>query len=208
MRTKVFIVDDHVLVIEGIKAMLQDEDELLVQGHAYTAGACLTFLQQQLPDVILMDINLPDISGIDLCKQVLEKYPTICIIGVSSYKQLSFITKMLHNGALGYVLKNATKQEILLAISTVTQGKQYLSLDASEMMKSNKEDSMPVLTRRENEVLQHIANGLTNAEMAALLCVSPTTIDTHRKHLLEKFDAKNTAILIKKAIGMNFVQNE
>lgn len=208
MKTKVFIVDDHVLVIEGIKAMLQGEDDLIVQGQAYTAEACMAFLHQQQPDVILMDINLPDISGIDLCKQLLEKYPAVRVIGLSSYKQLSFINSMLHNGALGYVLKNATKQEILLAITTVMQGKQYLSLDASEMMKSNKGDSMPVLTRRETEVLQHIANGLTNAEMAALLFVSPTTIDTHRKHLLEKFDAKNTAILIRKAIGMNFVQSE
>ena len=156
-------------------------------------------------DVILMDINLPDVSGIDLCKQVLEKYPTIRIIALSSYKQLSFINKMLDNGALGYALKNATKQEILTAIATVKQGKQYLSLEASEMVKNSKADDMPILTRREKEVLELIANGLTNAEMAAQLSVSPTTIDTHRKHLLEKFDAKNTAILIKKAIGMNFV---
>jgi DNA-binding NarL/FixJ family response regulator len=205
MKTKVFIVDDHFLVIEGIKSMLQDEEGINVLGHAYNAEACLTFLLHHQPDVILMDINLTDMSGIDLCKQVLDKYPSIHIIGLSSYKQISYITKMLNNGALGYVLKNATKQEILSAIETVMRGKQYLSLDASEMMKNSRADDLPILTRRETEVLQLIANGLTNAEMAERLCVSPTTIDTHRKHLLEKFDAKNTAILIKKAIGMNFV---
>lgn len=205
MKTKVFIVDDHFLVIEGIKSMLQDEDGVIVQGHAYNAEACLTFLQHHQPDVILMDINLTDMSGIDLCKQVCEKYPSICIIGLSSYKQLSFITKMLNNGALGYLLKNATKQEMLAAIDTVMQGKQYLSIEASEMVKSTATDDLPVLTRREAEVLQLIANGLTNAEMAAQLFVSPTTIDTHRKHLLEKFHARNTAILIRRAIDMNFV---
>lgn len=205
MKTSVFIVDDHFMVIEGIKAMLQDGDEINLIGHAYNAEACLTFLNHHQPDVILMDINLPDVSGIDLCKQVLEKYPTIRIIALSSYKQLSFINKMLDNGALGYALKNATKQEILTAIATVKQGKQYLSIEASEMVKNSKADDIPILTRREKEVLELIANGLTNAEMAAQLSVSPTTIDTHRKHLLEKFDAKNTAILIKKAIGMNFV---
>lgn len=205
MKTSVFIVDDHVLVIEGVKAMLQEEDGIAVLGHAYTAEACIAFLQQHQPDVLLMDINLGDTSGIDLCKQVTQQYPSVAIIGLSSYNQLSFIAKMLENGALGYVLKNATKQEIIQAIETVKQGKQYLSLDASEQMKNTASEALPVLTRREKEVLDLIANGLTNAEMAAQLFVSPTTIDTHRKHLLEKFDAKNTAILIKKAIGMNFI---
>jgi DNA-binding NarL/FixJ family response regulator len=205
MKTKVFIVDDHFLVIEGIKAMLYDEPGIDVLGHAHNADACLTFLQHHLPDVVLMDINLPDVSGIDLCKKVIEKYPSVYIIGLSSYSQLSFITKMLSNGAAGYLLKNATKQEILLAINTVMQGKQYLSMDASEMMKNATAEATPVLTRREKEVLILIADGLTNAEMAEQLCISATTVDTHRKHLLEKFDAKNTAILIKRAIGMNFI---
>lgn len=205
MKTKVFIVDDHFLVIEGIKSMLQGEKEIDLQGHAYNAETCLTFLQHHQPDVILMDINLPDMSGIDLCKRVFGQYPAIGIIGLSTYKQLSFITKMLNNGALGYVLKNATKHELLTAIGTVVQGRQYLSLDASELMKSMDTQDIPVLTRRETEVLQLIANGLTNAEMAAQLFVSPTTIDTHRKHLLEKFNARNTATLIKRAVEMSLV---
>lgn len=205
MKTRVFIVDDHFLVIEGIKSMLQGEEAIDLLGHAYNAETCLTFLQHHRPDVILMDINLPDRSGIDLCKQVFEQYPAIGIIGLSTYNQLSFITKMLNNGALGYVLKNATKHELLSAIDTVRQGRQYLSLDASEVMKSNDTQDIPVLTRRETEVLQLIANGLTNAEMAAQLFVSPTTIDTHRKHLLEKFNARNTATLIKRAVELSLV---
>ncbi|MBS1625682.1 MAG: response regulator transcription factor [Bacteroidetes bacterium] len=205
MRTGVFIVDDHFLVIEGIRSMLSDEAGIDLMGHAYNAEACLTFLQHHQPDVILMDINLGDMSGIDLCRQVTEKYPAVRIIGLSSYKQLSFITQMLSSGALGYVLKNATKQEILSAIDLVLQGRQYLSLEASEMMKNTQTDDVPVLTRRETEVLHLIANGLTNAEMAAQLFVSPTTIDTHRKHLLEKFNARNTAILIRRAIDLRFI---
>lgn len=207
MKTKiqVFIVDDHFMVIEGIKSMLQDEEGISLLGQAYNAESCLTFLRHHQPDVILMDINLPGMSGIDLCKEVFEKYPLIRIIALSTYNQLSFITKMLNNGALGYVLKNATKQEILSAIDTVMQGKQYLSFDASEMVKNIEIQDVPVLTRREKEVLQLIANGLTNAEMAAHLFVSPTTIDTHRKHLLEKFNARNTATLIKMAVEMSLV---
>ncbi len=205
MKAKVYIVDDHYMVIEGIKAMLQEEAGIEMLGHAYNAAACQTYLQHHQPDVILMDINLGDMSGIDLCKLVTEQYPAVRIIGLSSYNQLSFITKMLSNGAMGYVLKNATKQEILAAIDTVLQGKQYLSLEASEMMKNAPTDDLPVLTRREAEVLKLIADGLTNAEMAAQLFVSPTTIDTHRKHLLEKFNARNTAILIRRAIDLHFV---
>lgn len=205
MSTKIFIVDDHFLVIEGIRSMLHGEENITLMGYACNAESCLSFLQQHQPDVILMDINLPDLSGIDLCSQVFEKYPAVHIIGLSTYNQLSFITRMLNNGAMGYVLKNATKYEILDAIGTVMQGRQYLSLDASEMMKKTETHDIPVLTRRETEVLQLIANGLTNAEMAAHLFVSPTTIDTHRKHLLEKFNAKNTATLIKMAVEKNMV---
>lgn len=205
MKTKVFIVDDHFLVIEGIKSMLQDDENIDFQGHAYNAESCLTFLQHYQPDVILMDINLPDKSGIDLCKEVFDKYPSIHIIALSTYNQLSFITKMLNNGALGYLLKNATKHEILSAIETVMLGRQYLSLDASEMIKKADTHDAPPLTRRETEVLQLIARGLTNAEMAGHLFISPNTIDTHRKHLLEKFNVRNTARLIKKAVEMGLI---
>lgn len=203
MKASLFIVDDHMLIVEGIRAMLQDEVRIL--GHACDAASCLAFLQRQQPDVILMDINLPDLSGIALCTQVLDRYPALRIIGLSTYTQLSFITRMLDNGAMGYMLKNATKAEFLSAIDTVMHGRQYLSLDASELLKRADTQEAPVLTRRETEVLQLIAKGLTNAEMAALLFVSPTTIDTHRKHLLEKFNARNTATLIKMAVELSLV---
>lgn len=205
MKTKVFIIDDHYMVIEGIRSMLQDEPEIEWTGYANAAGAALSFIQLHLPDVILMDINLPDKSGIDLCKEVLQKYPTVKVIGLSTFNQLSFISKMLDNGASGYLLKNASKSEILKAIETVMKRGQYLSLEASEMMKKNDEDEAPTLTRREIEVLQLIAEGFTNAEMSEKLFVSVTTIDTHRKHLLAKFKARNTASLIRLATQMKFV---
>jgi DNA-binding NarL/FixJ family response regulator len=205
MKTKLFIVDDHFMVIEGIKAMLQSEAEMEWLGHAYNADTCLSFLQHQLPDVLLMDINLPDKSGLDLCREVKEKYASVRIIGLSTFNQLSFISKMLDHGAMGYLLKNATRQEILMAIRTVMQGKNYLSAEAFDMLKKPNLEEAPTLTRREIEVLQLIAEGMTNAEMAEKLFVSATTIDTHRKHLLEKFHAKNTAALIRAAAQMKFV---
>ncbi len=205
MKTKVFIVDDHSMVIEGIKSMLQNEPHIEWTGHADNAESCLSFLQLHVPHVILMDINLPDKSGLDLCKEVILKYPTIKIIGLSSFNQLSFISKMLENGASGYLLKNASKPEILLAIETVMTRKKYLSLEASEMMKKKDVEDAPTLTRREIEVLQLISEGYTNSEMSEKLFVSVTTIDTHRKHLLSKFNAKNTAALIHLATQMKFI---
>lgn len=205
MKTKIFIVDDHYMVIEGIKSMLQSEPQIEWAGHAYDAASCLSFLKLHATDVILMDINLPDKNGIDLCKEVMQKYPNVRVIGLSTFNQLSFISKMLDNGAMGYLLKNASKTEILTAIDTVMKRKQYLSLEASEMVKKNEVEDAPTLTRREIEVLQLIAEGYTNAEMSEKLFVSTTTIDTHRKHLLAKFQAKNTASLIRLAAQMKFV---
>lgn len=205
MATKVFIVDDHYMVIEGIRSLLQHEKNIDWIGHASNAASCMAFLNQQLPDVILMDINLPDKSGIDLCKEVREKYPSVFIVGLSTFNQQSFIQKMLHNGASGYVLKNATQEELLEAIETVAKGKTYLSDEAATSLRKNNSSETPVLTRREKEVLELIAEGLTNSEIAAKLFISVTTVDTHRKNLLAKFDARNIAALIKTAMQLQLI---
>lgn len=196
MATRVFIVDDHYMVIEGIRSLLQNEKGIEWTGHAMNADSCLAFLKKQLPDVILMDINLPDKSGIDLCKEVKEKYPSVFIIGLSTFNQQSFIQKMMDNGASGYVLKNATQEEITKAIETVMKGKTYLSEEATQTLRKENGANI-VLTRREKEVLELIADGMTNAEIAQKLFISVTTVDTHRKNLLTKLEAKNTAALVK-----------
>ncbi len=205
MRTKVFIVDDHYMVIEGIRSLLQNEKDIEWAGHASNAASCLAFLQQQQPDVILMDINLPDKSGIDLCKEVREKYPAVFVIGLSTFNQQSFIQKMIENGASGYVLKNATQEELMEAIAAVAGGKTFLSDEAAQSLRKNNEGDIPVLTRREKEVLELIADGLTNNEIAGKLFISVTTVDTHRKNLLAKFDARNIASLIKAAMQMQLI---
>jgi len=205
MPTKVFITDDHYMVIEGIRSLLQNESTIEWVGHATNAASCLAFLQNQQPDIILMDINLPDKNGIDLCKEVKEKYPGVFIIGLSTFNQQSFIEKMMHNGASGYVLKNATKEELLEAITTVQKGKIYLSHEAAQALIHRDDNKRPVITRREIEILELISKGMTNPEIAARLFISPTTVDTHRKNLLAKFEAKNVASMIRLAIEMNFI---
>jgi DNA-binding NarL/FixJ family response regulator len=188
------------MVIEGIRSLLQDEKDIEWIGHASNAASCLAFLQKQQPDVILMDINLPDKSGIDLCKEVIGNYPSVFVIGLSTFNQQSFIQKMMDNGASGYVLKNATQSEIMEAIHTVMKGKTYLSEEASQSLRKMNESDIPLLTRREKEVLGLIAEGLTNSEIAQKLFISVATVDTHRKNLLAKFQAKNIASLIRLAM--------
>ena len=206
MAIKVFIVDDHYMVIEGIRSILQNETAIEWMGHATNAASCLAFIKQQTPDVMLMDINLPDTSGIDLCKEVKEKYPAIYILGLSTFNQQSFIEKMLANGASGYVIKNATQNELMEAIQTVVKGKQYLSFDAGlAMRKPDTENNIPIITRREKEILGLIAEGLTNNEIAQQLFISITTVETHRKNILAKFKAKNIASLIKMAMQMRMI---
>lgn len=204
MATSVFIVDDHYMVIEGIRSLLQNEKNIEWAGHATNAASCLAFLKEQQPDVILMDINLPDKSGIDLCKEVKEKYPFVFIVGLSTFNQQSFIQKMMDNGASGYVLKNATQEELTDAIGTVIKGKTYLSEEASHTLR--KEDAVTiVLTRREKEVLGLIAGGMTNNIIAQKLFISPSTVDTHRKNLLAKLEAKNTASLVRIATQLQLI---
>lgn len=205
MAIKVFIVDDHYMVIEGIRSLLQNEKDIEWIGHASNAVSCIAFLHQQLPDVILMDINLPDKSGIDLCKEVREKYPSVFVIGLSTFNQQSFIQKMMEHGAAGYVLKNATQEELMEAIHTVAKGKTYLSHEAAQSLRKNTSGEIPILTRREKEVLELIADGHTNNEIAAKLFISVTTVDTHRKNLLAKFNAKNIASLVKAAMQMQLL---
>lgn len=205
MKTKVFIVDDHYMVIEGIRSLLSNEPEIEWVGHAMNAASCLAFLQKSQPDVILMDIGLPDKSGIELCLEVKTTYPGIRVLGLSTFNQKSYIAKMIENGASGYLLKNAGRAELLKGIETAMMNKSFLSHEAAVTLRSSDGDSLPVLTHREKEVLQLIATGLTNQEIAEKLFISNTTVETHRKNLLQKFGAKNVAAMINLATKNGFI---
>ncbi len=194
----VFIIDDHYMVIEGIRSLLKDESNIHLIGHGSNAASALSFLAQEQPEVILLDINLPGPSGIDLCKEVKRLYPEIRIIGLSTFNQHSYIDSMLKSGASGYLLKNATAEELLLAISTVQQGGVYLSEEVMQTMKTNDENQL-LLTRREKEILALLAGGLTSGEIANRLYLSVLTVETHRKNLLSKFNAKNIAAMVHMA---------
>ena len=198
----VFIVEDHSVVVEGILALLQNEKEILVTGHADTAEKCLHFLKTNQPNVVLLDINLPDMSGIDLCKIIKQEYKEVMILALSTFNQGSYMTKMMQQGASGYLLKNVGKAELIEAIQTVSKGGIYFSFEAGKTYKTTLEklSRQPVITKREKEILKLIVAGFTNLQIGQQLFISVDTVDSHRKNLHTKLNVKNTALLIKVAI--------
>jgi DNA-binding NarL/FixJ family response regulator len=206
-KISVFIVDDHYMVIEGIRSLLQHETDLQLVGYAANGKCCMDSLKNIAPDIVLMDINLPDISGVDLCKTLRETYPSVFVLGLSTHNQFSFINKMMENGASGYLLKNASREELVEAIHSAIKGKLYLSTEVANTLKTvnDNNNNAPQLTRREKEILVLIAEGLTNNEIAAKLFLSTGTVDSHRKNLMQKLNFKNTALLVKWAVENKMV---
>jgi DNA-binding NarL/FixJ family response regulator len=203
---QVFIVDDHQMIIEGIHTLLEDEKDIQWMGSARTPEDLMAFLKRSQPDIILLDVNLPKRSGLELCLEIKQQYPSVRIIGLSTSDQPSVIRKMQDNGASGYLLKDAGKQEIMTALREVSKGKSFVSFSVAEALKKKIPDGqLPAVTRREKEVLELIADGLTNQEIAAKLFLSIVTIDSHRKNLLTKFNAKNTAALVKIAVSNHLI---
>lgn len=203
----VFIIDDHPMVIEGIKALLNATDGITVIGSATDAFAAMDFLKSNNADVVLLDINLPEVSGLDLCPELKAKFPNIKILGLSTFKERSFISRMIAQGASGYVLKSASQEELIEAIQQAYHGKMYLSMEVAQIMvqADAPKPQIPILTSREKEVLALIAEGLTNNQIASQLYISPLTVDSHRKNLLAKLNVKNTAAMIKMALEYQLI---
>jgi len=203
----VFIIDDHKMVIEGLELLLKDTETIKVVGTATSGEEGIQKLPKVNPDVLLLDINMPGINGIDTCKVLLKELPNLKVIAISMHKESSLIKMMLSNGAKGYVLKNAGQEEVVKAIKTVYNGKMYLDATVNEIVvnsvanKSTKKESpFPSISRREKEVLQLILDEYTTQEIADKLIISFGTVETHRRNMLNKLGAKNTAGLVRIAL--------
>jgi DNA-binding NarL/FixJ family response regulator len=205
---RVFIVDDHPVVIEGIHSLLQNEKDIEWVGQAMNAHSCLGFFVNNTADVVLMDISMPDMSGIELCALMKEKYPGIFILGLSTFNQGLYIKKMMENGASGYILKNSSKEELITAIHSIHEGDIFFNGEVGEALTAYQRSSiieLPILTRREKEILALIAEGYTNPQIAEKIFLSQFTVDTHRKNLLAKLNVKNTASLIRLAVEQKLI---
>ncbi len=201
----VFVIDDHPLVRDGIATMMNDVGYLHISGFAKTAKEALDFLADAIPDIILLDINLPDMDGLQLCDRIREFNKTSKIIGLTSTNESGIISSLLQRGGNGYLLKNMERNELVTAIDAVMDGRLYLSKAANEKLleqfqnKGAANKNIPVTTRREKEILLLLANGFNGPQIAEKLFLSVLTIETHRKNLLKKLNVNSTQMLLKTA---------
>lgn len=205
-KIRLLVVDDHPMVLEGMKSMLQQISFVDLCGMAADAYAAMEMIKKETPHIVITDINMPEISGIELALKIRHEFPDVKVIAMSTFKERSYISQMIQNGAAGYLVKSASREEIEEAILSVHEGKLYMSLDINLSPADKTElNNIPVLSTREKEVLLLIADGLTNPQIAAKLFISLHTVDSHRKNLLTKFGVNNTAGLIKIAVRNNMI---
>lgn len=194
------------MVLEGMRSMLAQISFVELTGTAANAYDAIEQIKQNEPAIVVTDINMPEVSGIELAAKIKKEFPQVKVIAMSTFKERSYISQMIQQGASGYLVKSASKEEIEEAILSVYEGRLYMSLDIN-MTHAEKQEikDVPVLSSREKEVLQLIADGLTNPQIAEKLFLSMHTVDSHRKNLLTKFGVNNTAGLIKLAAKNNLV---
>ncbi|MDA3881752.1 MAG: response regulator transcription factor [Bacteroidales bacterium] len=212
----VFLVDDHDIVRDGIRALLKDDSYIEIIGEAASGDECVQSLQTITPHVVLMDINLPDMTGIELTEQIIKMYPQLNIIMLSMHLGSDFILNSIEAGAKGYVPKTISQQELIEAIHTVADGKEYYSNEVSEILLQNyisqtkqlsKQVEVPTvtLTSRETEILTLFAEGLSNKEIASRLFISIRTVESHKNNIMQKLDVKSSVDLVKYAIKHNLI---
>ncbi|WP_412559958.1 response regulator [Winogradskyella sp. MIT101101] len=206
MKIKVAITDDHEMVLQGIVSMLESTSELEFVGTYKNANETLSNIEHDNPDILLLDINLPDINGIDLSKQLLKRHEELKIIALTNFEDISFVRRMFKNGIHGYLLKNTDKLELINAMKTVLSGELFVQKDIQRklLMPSTKKrtnnDLKTNLTRREQDVLVAISEELTTQEISEKLFISPKTVETHRMNIMSKLGAKNSVGIIKIAM--------
>lgn len=214
---RVLLVDDHKMIRDGIRALLDDVAEIQVVDEADNGKEALDLIRagELKPDIVVMDVRMPEMSGIEATRIISEEFPDLPVLSLSMHDEVEYISKMLQAGAHGYMLKNAGKQELVMAIKKVATGEKYFSSEVSYAMMMNyiagdgKKDRGPrdnvQLTKREEEIIKLIASEMTNQEIADKLSISLRTVDTHRRNLLQKLGVKNTAGLVRFAIQQRLI---
>ncbi len=200
----VHITDDHKMLVEGLSISINGSGIATVTGTSNTLAECRDALASQAPDVLLLDLNLPDGSGIDFCVEVRQKYPEVKILILTTRDEYSIAKRVMDNGASGYILKNALSEEVVNGIEAVMKGKIFLSDEIDLLMRKQTEPSI-WLTAREQELLRLIVDGYTNQEIADKVFLSVETIKTYRKNLILKLGAKNSMMLVKMAIEKKLI---
>ena len=211
---KVLIADDHRMFVDGIESILRTEDDIQVVGKCFDGNSIFDEISAREPDVVLLDISLPGMSGIDVCKRLTAMHPQTKVLALSMHNDASFISEILKNGAMGYILKNTGKTELVLAIQSVFAGKSYFSKEVAETimrgMVQDTDKKKPatveiLLSDREKEILMLIAEEHTTQEIAQKLHLSFKTVEGHRRNLFNKLNVRNAAGLVRVALENNLL---
>ena len=211
---KILITDDHQIIIDGLKSLLSDEKDLQVIGEASNGKEAIEFLKLLKADVVLMDIDMPVLIGIEATKKIKSEFDDVRVIILTMHNESGLIKTLVAAGADGYILKNSDQSELLEAIRKVASGNQYFSSDvtlsllnknSSQLKQFQTDSKIAELTSREIEILKMIAEGNSNKEIGEILFISHRTVDTHRTNLMKKLDVNNIAGLIRYAIQQGFV---
>lgn len=203
---KVAVTDDHPMVLRGIETMLKNSTDISIIATYNSCNETYLGIKNEKPDILLLDINLPDCNGIEFCKTLNKVFPEIQVIALTNFNETAFVKNIIRNGAKGYLLKNADKHELEVAIRKVYRGEQYLQKSIQKKLLeetlgvTSRQNFIPNLTRREKEVLKLIVEELTTQEIADKLFISVKTVETHRSHLIQKLDVRNSAGLVRIAI--------
>jgi DNA-binding NarL/FixJ family response regulator len=212
-KIRIILVDDHAILRDGIRALLKNESDMVVIGEAEDGRTAVNLTRQLLPDVVLMDIAMPLLNGLEATRQIIHDCPKVKVLILSMYDNEEYIRNSLANGAMGYILKDAAAAELLEAIRAVHRGETILSPAVTRLVVENylrwgelkKENNADGLSPREREVLQLIAEGYSNKQIAEILCISIKTVQAHRMNLMSKLDLHDRADLIKYAIQRKII---
>jgi len=203
---KLAIVDDHKMVVKSLSNLITELKIAEITDIYYDLETCRLGLKNSLPEILLLDVGLPDGDGVDFCAEITKTYPGIKVIMLTSYKEFNVAKRALHNGALGYILKNAEPEEIFAGIETVRYGDQFLCEEIDILLKKTKKEEAVWYSPREREILQYIADGYTTKEIADKIFRDEETVKSFRRKLLLKIHAKNAFEMVKKACEQNLVR--
>ncbi len=215
MPIHIILTEDHQILRDGVKSLIASEN-IKITGEASTGAELWKLLEGEKPDIILMDISLPDTSGIELTRLLSERFPEIKVLILSMYTDESFINQAIKSGAKGYLHKNTTREEMLIAIDTVYSGNDFYSDNISKIIlksyiekaKLNAEELLnphEILSKREIEILTMFAEGFINKEIADKLFISIRTVESHKNHIMQKLNLKTQVELVKYAIRHNLI---
>jgi two-component system response regulator NreC len=215
MKTRLLLVDDHVVVRQGLRMLLENEADFEIVGEADSVSQALIELNRLSPDVVIMDIGLPDMSGIEGTREIKRRSPGTAVVALTIHEDEEYFFKMLEVGASGYVPKRAAPDELITAIRTAAQGEVYLYPSLAKLLvkdflgqaqREEQKSSLNELTTREQEVLVHLAEGATNSEIADALSISPKTVARHRENIMAKLNMHSRTDLVKYAIRKGIIK--